>query len=89
MRQARACTLSTSACTCCGRGATQGRRGQHGCPDRELARNFCQIAEIQHAPEALPPRRRVGGVPLQCRGKICASAKEAAEQAEEHVLGAE
>ena len=72
-----------------GRGLTQGRRGQRTSPDGELARDSCQVAEMQHAPETLPPRRRVSAVPLQRRGKICASAKEAAEQAEEHVLGAE
>ena len=61
---------------------TEGRRGQRTCPDGELARDPCQVAET-------PPRRRVGGFPRQRRSKICVSAKEAAEQAEEHVLGAE
>ncbi len=31
---------------------------------------------MQYSPETLPPRRRVGGVPLQRRGKICARAKK-------------
>src|SRR5262249_47858536 len=58
------------------RGLTQGGRRQGTPPDGELVRDSCQVAEMQHTPETLPLRRRAGGVPLQRRGKICASAKE-------------
>src|SRR5215831_3657902 len=48
-----------------GRGLAQCRRRQGSPPDEELTRDVCQIAEMQHAPETLPPWRRVHRIPLQ------------------------